>query len=143
MRMKCKLDFMVQDSPKGGLARLRYAHEARRRLEILAKDLRLPRGEYSIRFTGKDGEAGQALLHAEFLFVKVCANPLGDGAIVNYRACNGLKDHAGGRNFIVPAARLYDRSAMIDNIRLSGFERWLSPDYRAVMEACEPLRGFA
>ncbi len=76
-----------------------FHREARQRLKALARELCLPPGTYAIR-SNKGGIAvsGEAILHADRLYVQVLQPATGWDSGILIRTCKGRTDYTGGPN---------------------------------------------
>src|SRR5262245_57277995 len=103
----------------------RFHSMGRARLQLLAKELGLPKGSFEIRSNqGGIAVSGEVTLHHEKVYVQIAQSCLGNSVGILSRKCNGRKDYTGGRNHWLPLERLdhikglagYVRVVLLDSI---------------------------
>ena len=92
-----------------------FHREARKRLKALAEALCLKRHEFDIR-SNKGGIAvsGEAILHAENLYVQICQPATAGDSGILIRTCKGRGDYGGGANHFLPLSLLDDIGSLAD-----------------------------
>lgn len=85
------------------LAKRTFHSHGKSFLSLLAKELSLPPGSYSLRANlGGPAGSGELILHAERLYVQLMERSIGPkGILMLYRSCEGQQDMAGGPNHFV------------------------------------------
>ena len=97
--------------------RLFHRH-ARRQLMLLAAALGLGDSDYDVRSNeGGVAVCGEAILHAERLYVQASQSCMGCDAGILFRSCDGRQDYVGDRNHFAPLDLLNHPAALAALIR--------------------------
>src|SRR5579864_4720587 len=95
-----------------------FHRRARLQLRRLAVALGLKPGAYDLRSNyGGIAVSGEAILHAERLYIQVSQPATGHNSGVLYRACSGRKDYIGGPNNFASLGLLNDVDQLSRRIR--------------------------
>jgi hypothetical protein len=90
-------------------AKREFKLAAMQALRKLAGQLLLGKADREIRYNaGGIAVSGEAVLHADKLYVQVSQSALGPGHEVLYRTCTSRTDYTGGDNHWAAAAQLED-----------------------------------
>jgi hypothetical protein len=80
-------------------AKRAFHSRALRQLKLLANALGLAPGAYALSSNpGGIAVSGEAMLHADHVYVQACQPATGHDTGIMYRTCQGRKDYCGGPN---------------------------------------------
>jgi hypothetical protein len=95
-----------------------FHSRARLQLRRLAVALGLKPGLYDLRSNyGGIAVSGEAILHADRLYIQVCQPATGHDSGILYRTCNSRKDYVGGPNNFASLDLLNDVDELSRRIR--------------------------